>query len=147
MIIVLVFFWTVFWVSVQLKLSHLCVYSYFRAVVGKANSRGITSLMKLNLEPIILREQSNLGDTIIDKLEHTSPMAFSVVLISLDDKACPIIDPSVLKPRPRQSAVSELGLFIGRLGREKVCAICTEGAELPSDSHGVVYIPFGAAGA
>jgi len=132
---------------VQLKLSHLCVYPHVHAVVGKANSRGIAPLIKLNLEPIILHEQPNLGDTIIAKLEHTSPMAFSVVLITPDDKACPIIDPSVLKPRARQSVVFELGFFIGRLGREKVCAIYTEGVELPSDSHGVVYIPVGTAGA
>lgn len=103
--------------------------------------------MKLNLEPIILHEQSNLGDTIIKRPEHTSPMAFSIVLITLDDKACPIIDPSVLKPRARQSVVFELGFFIGRFGREKVCTIYTEGVELPSNSHGVVYIPFGTAGA
>jgi predicted nucleotide-binding protein len=76
--------------------------------------------MKLNLEPIILHEQSNLVDTIIERLEHTSPMAFSIVLITLDGKACPIIDPSVLKSRARQSVVFELGFFIGRFGREKV---------------------------
>ncbi|MGA2670499.1 MAG: nucleotide-binding protein [Dehalococcoidia bacterium] len=104
-------------------------------------------LMKLNLDPIILHEQPNLGDTIIEKLERTSPVAFSIVLLTPDDQACPITDTSTLKPRARQNVVFELGFFIGRLGREKVCALYTEGVELPSDFHGVVYIPFDASGA
>ena len=104
-------------------------------------------LTKLNLEPIILHEQPNLGNTIIEKLERTSPVAFSVVLLTPDDKAYAITDPSVLKPRARQNVVFELGFFIGRLGRDKVCALYTEGVELPSDFHGVVYILFDTAGA
>ena len=103
--------------------------------------------MKLNLAPIILHEQRNLGDTIIEKLERTSPVAFSVVLLTPDDKACPNTDISTLKPRARQNVVFELGFFIGILGRKKVCALYTEGVELPSDFQGVVYIPFDSSGA
>jgi predicted nucleotide-binding protein len=104
-------------------------------------------LTKLNLDPIVLHEQPNLGDTIIEKLERTSPVAFSVVLLTCDDKAYPISDTSSLKSRARQNVVFELGYFIGKLGRKKVCALYTEGVELPSDYHGVVYIPFDTAGA
>ena len=104
-------------------------------------------LTKLNLDPIVLHEQPNLGDTIIEKLERTSPVAFSVVLLTCDDKGCPISDTSSLKLRARQNVVFELGYFIGKLGREKVCALYAEGVELPSDFHGVVYIPFDTAGA
>jgi len=104
-------------------------------------------LAKLNLNPIILHEQPNLGDTIIEKLERTSPVAFSVVLLTPDDKAFPISSPSEPKPRARQNVVFELGFFIGRLGRGKVCALYTQGVELPSDFQGVVYIPLDASGA
>jgi predicted nucleotide-binding protein len=104
-------------------------------------------LMKLNLDPIVLHEQPNLGDTIIEKLERESPVAFSVVLLTCDDKAYPISDTSLLKSRARQNVVFELGFFIGKLGRGKVCALYVEGVELPSDFHGVVYIPYDAAGA
>ena len=105
-------------------------------------------LTKLKLDPIILHELPNLGDTIIEKLERESPVAFSVVLLTCDDKACPISDDtSSLKPRARQNVVFELGFFIGKLGRQKVCALHAEGVELPSDFHGVVYIPLDAAGA
>lgn len=104
-------------------------------------------LTKLDLDPIVLHEQPNLGDTIIEKLERESPVAFSVVLLTCDDKAYPISDTSLLKPRARQNVVFELGFFIGKLGRGKVCALYVEGVDLPSDFHGVVYIPYDAAGA
>jgi predicted nucleotide-binding protein len=104
-------------------------------------------LAKLDLEPIILHEQPNLGATIIEKLERTLPVAFAIVLLTPDDKGYPAPDPSAPKPRARQNVVFELGFFIGRLGREKVCALHAEGVQLPSDFDGVVYIPLDTAGA
>jgi len=100
----------------------------------------------LNLEPIVLPEQPNLGDTIIEKLERTSPVAFAVVLLTPDDKGCPATDTSTLRPRAHQNVVFELGFFIGMLGGRKVCALYAEGVELPSDFQGVVYILFDASG-
>jgi len=40
--------------------------------------------------------------------------------------------------------VFELGYFIGKLTRSRVCALYEQGVELPSDIHGVVYIPLDA---
>lgn len=42
-------------------------------------------------------------------------------------------------PRARQNVILELGYFIGRLGRERVCALRRGDAEIPSDYLGVVY--------
>jgi predicted nucleotide-binding protein len=50
------------------------------------------------------------------------------------------------KPRARQNVVLELGYFIGRLGRERVCALTRGDIELPSDFGGVVYEPFDTGG-
>ena len=44
-------------------------------------------------------------------------------------------------PRARQNVVLELGYFVGHLGRDKVCALHKGDVELPSDLHGVVYVP------
>jgi predicted nucleotide-binding protein len=33
-----------------------------------------------------------------------------------------------------------LGFFVGRLGRDKVCALYSQGVEIPSDYRGVGYI-------
>jgi predicted nucleotide-binding protein len=46
----------------------------------------------------------------------------------------------------RQNVILELGHFIGRLGRSRVCALYVEDVEIPSDIHGVVYVPYDTAG-
>ena len=45
------------------------------------------------------------------------------------------------KPRARQNVIFEFGYFMGRLGRLNVRALYQEGVELPSDVHGMLYIP------
>lgn len=48
------------------------------------------------------------------------------------------------KSRVRQNVVLELGLFLAKLGREKVAILLKESPnfEKPSDIHGLIYIPF-----
>jgi predicted nucleotide-binding protein len=36
----------------------------------------------------------------------------------------------------------ELGYFLGKLGRDRVCALQRGEVEIPSDFSGVVYVPF-----
>jgi predicted nucleotide-binding protein len=64
-----------------------------------------------------------------------------------DDIGASRTSPDKPNPRARQNVILELGYFIGKLGRAKVCAIYAEGVEVPSDIHGVLYIPFDAEGA
>ena len=49
---------------------------------------------------------------------------------------------SVFRTRSRQNVVLEFGYFIGLLGRDRVCCLYKGDVELPSDMHGIVYIPF-----
>jgi hypothetical protein len=42
--------------------------------------------------------------------------------------------------RSRQNLIFELGYLIGRLGRERVIGIVTEGAEIPSDLAGISFL-------
>lgn len=104
------------------------------------------TLEKLQLEPIILSEQPNAGKTIIEKFEINSDVGFAVVLMTPDDEG-KAIDASTLSKRARQNVILELGYFIGKLGRSKVCALHSEGVEIPSDFHGVVYTAIDGAGA
>lgn len=62
-----------------------------------------------------------------------------------DDIAAAAVEPSKQKQRARQNVILELGYFFGKLGRPRVCAVYVEGVELPSDIHGVLYVPFDAA--
>ena len=94
---------------------------------------------KLKLTPVILHEQSNKGRTIIEKFEGHSNVGFAVVLMTPDDVGAPVADKDNLKPRARQNVILELGFFLGKLGRERVCAL-NKGIEIPTDYDGVIYV-------
>jgi predicted nucleotide-binding protein len=102
-------------------------------------------LRKIDFTPVILHEQSNQGRTIVEKFEAHAEVDFAVVLLTPDDVGGP--KDSAKQPRPRQNVILELGYFIGKLGREKVCAIKSGEMELPSDIIGVVWTAFDAHGA
>jgi len=42
----------------------------------------------------------------------------------------------------RQNVILEFGYFIGKLGRDHVCCLYKGDVQLPSDMHGIVYVPF-----
>jgi predicted nucleotide-binding protein len=48
--------------------------------------------------------------------------------------------------RARQNVILELGYFVGRLSRERVCVLRPGDVEIPSDFGGVVYEPFDPSG-
>lgn len=102
---------------------------------------------KLGLKAIILHEQSNAGRTIIEKFEANSNVAFALVLLTPDDIGAPKDKKDEAKPRARQNVILELGYFMGKLGRGRVCVLYKEGVEIPSDYQGVLYIPMDSADA
>ena len=105
-------------------------------------------LERLGLESVILHEQASSGRTIIEKFENYSgDIAFAVVLLTPDDVGCPGNGPNDPKPRARQNVILELGYFMGRLGRDRVCALHKGGVELPSDYQGVIYVELDTGGA
>lgn len=98
---------------------------------------------RLGLEAVILHEQPNLGRTIIEKLERYATPAYVCVLLSPDDMGYSKSAGSTeARPRARQNVILELGMFIGKLGRERVAVLYKGGVELPSDVHGLVYMPY-----
>ena len=104
-------------------------------------------LERLTLRALILHEQPNAGRTLIEKFEDYSDVRFAVIVLTPDDVGYPNGRQTEAKSRARQNVIFELGFFIGKLGRERVCAIYKEGVEIPSDYIGVLYIPMDAAGA
>lgn len=94
-------------------------------------------LERIGLEAIILHEQANQGRTVIEKVVAHGDVGFAVVLLTPDDEGC--VKGGTPEPRPRQNVLLELGYFIGRLGRDKVCALKRGGVEVPSDFAGVVW--------
>jgi predicted nucleotide-binding protein len=97
-------------------------------------------LEKLDIDVIILHEQVNKGMTVIEKFEEYAARAgFAVALFTPDDIGSPLASEDKKQPRARQNVVLEMGYFVGRLGRDKVCVLYKGAVELPSDILGVVY--------
>jgi predicted nucleotide-binding protein len=101
-------------------------------------------LERLGFEPVILHEQANLGRTVIEKIEAHSDVGFAVVLLTPDDEGNLKGEPP--QPRARQNVLLELGYFIGKLTRERVCTLKEGDLEIPSDWRGVIDEPFNSGG-
>ena len=104
-------------------------------------------LEQLELEPIILQEQPDQGRTIIEKFEDYAQVGFAVILCTPDDVGALESEQHHLRPRPRQNVVLEWGFFLGKIGRNRVCALTKGDVEIPSDYAGVIYIHLDDAGA
>lgn len=104
-----------------------------------AKSETARFLERLDLEPVILGEQSSGGATIVEKIEQNADVGFAVALLTPDDEGHLLPD-GEMRPRARQNVVLELGYFMGKLGRGRVRALLKGDVEKPSDIDGVVYI-------
>lgn len=108
-----------------------------------------TMLKEFGLNPIILHEQPSGSRTIVEKLEKYSDVGFAFIVLTPDDVGGSFKGKSLLgtmtdntRPRARQNVILEFGYFIGRLGRDRACCLYKGDVELPSDMHGIVYVPF-----
>ncbi len=101
-------------------------------------------LEKLKLDPIILHEKPNAGRTLIEKFSDYADVQFAVVLLTADDLGKPRDSDQEAQLRARQNVILELGYFLGKLGRARVCALYESGVELPSDYQGVLFLPLDA---
>ncbi len=99
------------------------------------------------LIPIVLDQQPNKGKTIIEKFEALADEAsFAIVLFTPDDVGASVKDKANLKLRARQNVILELGYFLKAVGRQQICILHKGDIELPSDIHGLLYIPMDDAG-
>jgi len=100
-------------------------------------------LRRLKLEPVILANLVAEGQTIIEMLEkHRASVKYACVLLTPDDEGHKRDCPKEKTFRARQNVVLELGMFLSTLGRKHVAILHKGEVELPSDIHGLVYIPF-----
>ena len=91
------------------------------------------------LKLIILEEVANRGRTIIEKFDAGAEVDYAIVLMTEDDTGgLRGEDP---RPRARQNVIFELGFFVGKIGRGRVCLLKKGNPEVPVDYAGVVYIP------
>jgi len=112
-------------------------------------------LEKLGFNTIILSEQPNKGRTIIEKLqEETVDVGYVFVILTPDDVGMEkeLFEKMQAEPekyrgiglcyRARQNVILELGYFVSKVGRNRVCCLYKGDLELPSDIHGVIFKKF-----
>jgi predicted nucleotide-binding protein len=98
-------------------------------------------LEKLQLQPIVLREQPSSGRTIIEKFVDFADVSYAVVLLTPDDRGGTMkASFEEQRPRARQNVILELGYFLGKLSRNRVTALHMGGVEIPSDYSGVAFV-------
>lgn len=103
-------------------------------------------LESLGMRVVILGEQVGSGNTIIEALEANSKVDYAIVLLTADDLGRSLQERK-LSPRARQNVILELGYFVAKLGRSKVCCLYEVGVEIPTDYQAVLYIGLDAPGA
>ena len=103
-------------------------------------------LRRLGLKPIVLRNRTGGGNTIIENLDKYTDADFACVLLTPDDEGKSRDGDQPLRPRARQNVVLELGMVLARLGRQRVAILVKdtndEPIERPTDIEGIIYIPF-----
>lgn len=99
-------------------------------------------LLRLKIQPIILSNLAPDGKTIIEALMSASDVSYAVVLLTPDDEGHPVGKTDQKKFRARQNVVLELGMFLMKLGRERVAILYKGTLERPSDIDGLIYIAF-----
>lgn len=106
-------------------------------------------VLKANKKPVVLKDQSRPGKTLLDELvQHSRGVQFAMVILSADDVGRGKNEPeNQLRYRGRQNAVFEFGFLVRQLGRSKVFVLHEQGVEMPSDYGGVIYIPYDENGA
>jgi predicted nucleotide-binding protein len=91
---------------------------------------------------IILRDQPNMGRTLMEKFEqHAVEASYAIIVLTADDKGS-LADEIDTRPRGRQNVIFEMGYFYGLIGRERVSVLLQPGIEKPSDMDGIVYITY-----
>lgn len=92
---------------------------------------------EIDFRAIMLDDPAQQGRTIMEQVEAHGEADFAIVLLA----------PSDLGSAPSLHILMELGYFLGRLGRTKVCALAIDSAmNLPADLAGVVLESFDPSG-
>ena len=99
-------------------------------------------LLRMNIKPVILGNMAPDGKTIIEALIANTDVPYAVVLLTPDDEGHKAGADDKKAFRARQNVVLEMGMFLSKLGRERVAILHKGNLELPSDINGLIYVPF-----
>ncbi len=91
----------------------------------------------LQIPTLELAQEPSRGRTILQKLnEESERCSYALIVMTGEDKT------EEGQLRARENVIHEVGYFQGRFGLASVCLLHEEGVNIPSNIHGLVYIPF-----
>jgi hypothetical protein len=101
-----------------------------------------TVIRESELNPIVLEEQENAGQSILEKLcKYVDKSVYAVVIYSPDDVGRENKEGAALKKRARQNVGNEHTYLIRALGRKNICMLLTDtDIEIPSNLKGLVWV-------
>lgn len=91
----------------------------------------------LGYSTIELAQQPNLGRTVLQKLDEEATKCHSAIIVMTGDDEF-----ETGEIRARENVLHEIGFFQGKLGLDKIVVLHEESVNIPSNIHGLVYIPF-----
>ena len=91
----------------------------------------------LGIKTIELAQQPNVGRTILQKLDEETNNCFAAIIAMTGDDIAQ--DGEV---RARENVLHEIGFLQGKLGLNSIILLHEESVNIPSNIHGLVYIPF-----
>lgn len=94
-----------------------------------------TFLSKVEITPIVLKESASSGGSLIDELERYDDVQYAIVMLKPDASGI------------SENTVYELGLIVGKLGRNRVCGLVKNQIDILANYSGVSYVPVDPAGA
>lgn len=83
-----------------------------------------------------LAQEANQGRTVLQKLSEESDKCGCAVIVMTGD------DNVGEEKRARENVMHEIGFFQGKYGLQNIILLHEEGVNIPSNIHGLVYIPF-----
>jgi Predicted nucleotide-binding protein containing TIR-like domain len=117
-------------------------------IASASESRDLAFAVQANLEEVASvtvwdQEVFQAGEYTLQSLEREAELAeFGVFILTGEDLAT---IRGIAHKTPRANVLMELGIFIGRLGRERSFMLASEGTYLPSDLAGVNLYHYDAA--
>lgn len=92
----------------------------------------------LKLDTLELAQEAHLGRSIMQKLnDESKKCGYAIIVMTGDD----IIE-NGKEIRARENVLHEIGFFQGKYGLGNICLLHEESVNIPSNIHGLGYIPF-----
>lgn len=109
----------------------------------------IDLLDKLGIDTIMPDASQESTAEYMAEIAGITKASFTIFLLNTDEKALfPGLPGKISKAKPRQDTVFELGLLVGKLGRDRVAVLFRKerGIDIPDDFFGVNYVAYDVAG-